>query len=608
MTNNANMLWAENAGSGIFPTSTIINTPLGVPRHLAIGDINSNGSSEIVYTSNSTLGYMTINNNGTFSAQTTIGPIGTNVSSVLEMADFDGDGDLDIVANSATGQFYMTQLRYYQNLGNSFAPYTLFGDEDLIKLLVTDINGDGRPDLIGSSYYSSEIILYTNMGMNANLIKGTVSLDLGANNCTAGSIPAQQVMVTTVGNNSSVSTFTAANGAFAFPVDAGNYTTSVTSTFQYFTASLSSTSSTFAGEDGVSIADFCLVPSQSFTDLEISFYPLNDARPGFNSEYLVVARNKGTQPITTTVTFEYNGEKITFLNSDPAPSSQSTNTVVFNIENLQPFQSYNARLEFQVHTIPTVTIGESIVFNITNALSGDISADNNSVQYPQTIVGSYDPNDIVVLEGEEVHIDNSDAFLHYIIRFKNTGNYFAERVRIMTILDDQLDWQTMELEAASHANRVEIIDGSAVNFVFDAIYLPSMSANEEDSKGFVAFKIKPKPTVVSGDSIEAEAAIYFDYNPAINTNEVATTFVSVLDVANHDAYEIGVYPNPVSSLLYLNNIGENATVAVYNILGIKVDSATNSTVVDFTEHAAGIYIIRVTSESGTTKVFKVIKK
>jgi hypothetical protein len=99
---------------------------------------------------------------------------------------------------------------------------------------------------------------------------------------------------------------------------------------------------------------------------------------------------------------------------------------VFSIENLLPFATYKSTLSFQVNTIPTVTIGESIIFIVENELPNDISVNNNNFEYNQTIVGSYDPNDMIVLEGEEVHIDNSSDYLHYIIRFQNTGNYFAD--------------------------------------------------------------------------------------------------------------------------------------------------------------------------------------
>lgn len=609
ITNNSSLVWVENTdGTGNFSITHTINTPLGVPRNFVIGDINNDGLRDVVYSTTSNLGYMSINSNGTFGTQNTIGPISSGNTTVLKIADLDNDGDLDIVANSTVTFSTNSPLRFYENLGNSFAPFTLIGaDQNLTKILISDINADGKLDIVGSTS-TSEVYWYQNLGLNFNRIKGMVSLDLGLNQCTQGSISAQQVLVTAVGSDASVSTFSAPNGNFSFNVPEGSYTTSVTSSFPYFNPNPISVNSQFNTIDEESVANFCLTPTQFFNDLEISFYPLNDARPGFISEYLVIAKNKGTEPITTNVAIQYNGQKISFLNSGQAPLSQTSNSVVYNIENLLPFQSYTTSVKFQVNTIPTVAIGESIAFNIENNLPNDISAANNTFQYSQRIVGSYDPNDMKVLEGEQVHIDNSDDYLHYIIRFQNTGNHFAERVQVTTVLDQKLDWKTMELESFSHSNRVEIIDGSTVNFVFDAIYLPAITVNEADSNGYVAFKIKPKPTVAVDDTVNGQAAIYFDYNPAIVTNDVSTTFVSFLNVADQHANVISAYPNPVNSLLYLNNITGGYNAEIYNMLGVKVAAVSDSAFIDFTKHATGIYIVKITTTSGESQIFKVLKK
>jgi hypothetical protein len=46
------------------------------------------------------------------------------------------------------------------------------------------------------------------------------------------------------------------------------------------------------------------------------------------------------------------------------------------------------------------------------------------------------------------------------------------------------------------------------------IQLPYKTTNEPASHGYVSFKIKPRPRVVIGDSLNNKAAIYFDFNRA----------------------------------------------------------------------------------------------
>lgn len=622
-THPKGLYWIENTnGLGDFSVIHPTNLQLISSKHFATGDFDEDGLTDIIYihkpqqSSIQKIRMVSINTDGTLSTpvdlvQSSQFIITHGTFGLLKIVDFDNDGDFDILSEYKLGIGNNNLFFWLENLGNNSFTYHLI--QEFIPQVgalnfIEDMNADGKPDFVTTYPSKDEIVWYQNLGLSLNQIKGNVSLDVALNECNQDSIVAQQVLITLADGNSSVSTFTASNGNYSFKVEAGNYSTSITSTFPYFTPSPNTISNQFDNNNEDAIANFCLIPSQFFDDLEVSFYPLNDARPGFEAKYQIVVKNKGTNPVSTTVEMQYNHQKINFIEAAPNPLSQTSNTLVFNIENLQPFATYKTTLSFQVNTIPVVTLGETIVFYIENNLQDDISPNNNSLQYNQTIVGSYDPNDMLVLEGEEVHIDNSSDYLHYIIRFQNTGNYFAERVLITTILDEKLDWETIEIESFSHSNRVEIIDGSIVNFIFDAIYLPAVTANEEGSNGFVAFKIKPKSTVVVDDTISAEAGIYFDYNPPIITNEVTTTFVSFLNVSEPELNPITIYPNPVSSLLYIKNIDGNYKVEIYNTLGLLISTVENNSILDFTNLTTGIYIVRITNESGKAQVVKVIKK
>jgi len=171
----------------------------------------------------------------------------------------------------------------------------------------------------------------------------------------------------------------------------------------------------------------------------------------------------------------------------------------------------------------------------------------------QEAVGSYDSNDILVLEGDEIYLDQADGYLHYIIRFQNTGNYYAERVRITNELDDKFDWETLSLESYSH-NSVKITNGNHLEFQFDAIYLPASETEEQASQGYVAYKIKPNPGAEIGDVFLNQASIYFDYNPAIETNIASTEIVEeIMHTRDFSNSKIVIYPNPTNGTLFIRS-------------------------------------------------------
>ena len=226
------------------------------------------------------------------------------------------------------------------------------------------------------------------------------------------------------------------------------------------------------------------------------------------------------------------------------------------------------------------------------------------------MVNSYDPNDKRVLEGSQVHIDDAGKYLNYIVRFQNTGTANAQRVAIRDTLSANLDWNSLQMISSSDSYQMNIKNGNAVEFVFDGINLPYEDADEEGSQGYIAYKIKPKSDIVVGDIIAGDAAIYFDFNEPIITNEVSTEFVEELSVASRDfSAEVNLYPNPTSGVISIQNNSalpiEN--VEFYSITGQKVLTST-STQIDLSALNSGVYFIKLIAEEGTSITKKVVKQ
>src|SRR5690606_23692376 len=108
---------------------------------------------------------------------------------------------------------------------------------------------------------------------------------------------------------------------------------------------------------------------------------------------------------------------------------------------------------------------------------------------------------------------------------------------------------------------------STIDFIFDDINLPTEASDPEGSQGFVAFKVKPLPTIQLDDTVFNTADIYFDFNAAIVTNTVTTIFVDELGVSDLDTLKIVAYPNPTNNILNIQADDSITSIEIMNILG-----------------------------------------
>jgi hypothetical protein len=216
---------------------------------------------------------------------------------------------------------------------------------------------------------------------------------------------------------------------------------------------------------------------------------------------------------------------------------------------------------------------------------------------------SWDPNDITVSPkgiGAMGYVP-TDTRLEYRIRFQNTGNDTAYRVVVLDTLSSLLDINTFEFMNASHPVVVEMDTNRIVSFTFDNIFLVDSTTNEEESHGQINFFISPKQGIADSSSIYNKAAIYFDFNPPVITNEVVNTFVAnVVSIAEiENLLKASVYPNPNNGQMQieLEEVPKNAVLTLFNLQGQVVyqQQAIQDRLIklDFRNHANGVYLLRL---------------
>ncbi len=446
----------------------------------------------------------------------------------------------------------------------------------------------------------------------SNTIMGAAFFDLDNDGCDAQDIVLDNFLITGSNGVDSFSTYAQQDGSYSVFTNEGDFTTTLTPNIpSYFSVNPASYTNTFTGFDNTFTADFCITANQTVNDVNISVAP-TEARPGFDTSYYVVYKNVGTTQLNGSISYTFDDTKLDFLNASETPSSQTANSLTFDYADLDPFETRIIILNFNVHE-PTASqptnIGDVLDFTaVIDPTTGDYTPVDNTFTFHQAVIGSYDPNDMTCTEGDEILLADAANYLHYVIRFQNTGTADAINVVVKNILDDKLDWSTLQLEATSHTNRVAIKNGNDVEFIFEGIHLPDSTTDEAGSHGYIAYKIKPKDNVALGDVFNNTADIFFDYNAAIVTNTASTTIVNALSVNDAQLLQFSVYPIPSKGLLNIRSKTGVKNVAIYSKLGQLVLEAANMQQVTIANLAKGLYFVKVTDENGDFGVRKIIKE
>jgi len=370
-------------------------------------------------------------------------------------------------------------------------------------------------------------------GGSYNTISGAVKIDSNNNGCDANDNPFEFLKLKINDGTTSGETFVQQNGKYEFYTQAGNFNiTALAENPALFTISPANFSTSFADSDNnIFTQDICVTANGTQNDAEVVIAPLTGARPGFEATYKLVWRNKGNTTLSGKIVLNYDQNKMTFQSSSMPYAAISNGSLEFNYSNLKPYANEATELIFTINT-PTnptnpVNSGDILSFNaqITPNAS-DLTPEDNNFKFDQTVVNSFDPNDITCMEGEIIPTTAVGKYMHYVVNFENTGTAEAENIVVKMKIDPaEFDINTLQLQNAS-SDVTTVITGNDVEFKFKKIKLKA------GGHGNVLLKVRSVTDLQEGDSVDNSADIYFDYNFPITTNEYVTTILDEHSLLN----------------------------------------------------------------------------
>lgn len=436
-----------------------------------------------------------------------------------------------------------------------------------IEAVQNKANLSGLPNCSVNSYciFTPGGVFYT--------IQGDNIFDLGNNGCDVDDEALPNLKFNITSDAATGVMISNASGSYQIPVQEGVHTiTPIIENPDFFIISPASTLVSFPTFASPFVQNFCITANGIHHDAEITIIPLDPPLPGFVSSYKLVIKNKGNQTENGTFSFTFDDSRMDFLSADQNLDAQNPGTLTWNYNDLQPFESRDITVVLYCYSPaenPPVNIGDLLEFTaeIQSDQLDETPADNIFV-LQQTVVGSYDPNDKTCLEGDKITPEMVGAYVHYLIRFENTGTYPATNIVVKDIINTAtFDISTLRITDASHDMVTRIVNNNEVEFIFEGIQLPF---SEPESHGYIAFKIKTLPGLVIGDSLKNQAAIFFDYNLPVITNEAQTTVqeaVSIFDIPNRDVSQMPVFPNPVHDILHFQTTEIVKKIEVFDMLG-----------------------------------------
>jgi uncharacterized repeat protein (TIGR01451 family) len=336
-------------------------------------------------------------------------------------------------------------------------------------------------------------------------------------------------------------------------------------------------------------------------------------RPGNTSIVWIDALNQGCTFTTSQLDVIVNGP-ISLTSASVPPTQIIGDTLRWDLPSMG-YGSVHFSPILTFLTDSTANLGDSVCFNtVITPIFNDQAPENNVRNYCHEVRNSYDPNDKQVYpqgvcQDHRTLLDGHP--LTYTLRFQNVGTANAIDVSLLDTLVSGLNIESVHIVGASHPMHTERLSGQILDFVFDDINLTSSQVNEVASHGYVIFEVQPDSGLLPGTEFRNKAAIYFDYNPPVITNECFNLMVdtimpcSLVSFESFPEIDFKIFPNPNDGKfnVELQPVPLNAELEIFDLSGkIVVQKSVPGAQKIAWELGIpkGLYFLRVRSEQGAS--------
>lgn len=355
--------------------------------------------------------------------------------------------------------------------------------------------------------------------------------------------------------------------------------------------------------------NFGILPTLNVKDLRVFLTGLNGfrARPGRYECYTLVYENIGTTTISSGSLNLKLDTRVNLQSANPNYTSYTHPNASWSFLNIKPSERRQINLIIKIDT--SLSVDDSIYF-YTSILptTGDSDITNNYDTLKQIIVAAIDPNDKQC--SPYGNILPQTLKIDYLIRFQNTGNHVAYKVKVVDTISENLPLTKVLLKTTSHPYELQVRDNVLI-WTFNNIMLPDSTSDEPNSHGYISYSAYIKPGLAIGTKITNKAYIYFDYQLPISTRSTINIITKLDDIEEPAIIENNdyrIYPNPASGLLNIIYLGTNQNQELFlmNSLGQMISCLKlkpgEKEEINISNIPNGLYLIRDIKEGKVNKI------
>lgn len=415
-----------------------------------------------------------------------------------------------------------------------------------------------------------------------------------------------------------------ANGRYRYLISGGNAKTTVTLPKPWYTVQASGSVSDFG--DGTNLTDtihFALQPLPGTADASVTMISDYPAAPGADARYRVQVKNKGLETLRNMQLVLVRDGKVQVDKMLPAPAITTKDSLTWTISELTAGNSMDIIIEGKILAVPDIKQTDTIQWSLKlKGIGNDADVSDNAHTYRQLLQSTAASVRMRDNQGGYWRVSQADSlpWITYEIHFQNTGQDTIFNMDIHDTLRTNLNWSSFEMLQASHPYKLNISKGNRLSWNFSQVLLPGSAVNDAASRGYLQFRIKPKPGLKTGDTVTNQATVYFDnIRPAIN-NRLRTNLqmIHIGDMEPPEPFHSTLIKEYCLSddklILKLHNLPVSPVKAEVTVDGWPWEIAADSTAtIYFSYHGAGEHVLNVRysfrdKHRDATHQFKILTK